>query len=281
MYLRTFYDIYYKHRFAKAYFLKKIILILVLPVEFIINTILQPKKKNLDKLPDNYKEFFNENFEYLFNYFNTDKGSKFIDQYVKLRKRKETFVKGHGYHPFYEFFFKKFKEKKINILEIGAFKGNATAAFYFYFKNSIIDSCDIHPDLFSYSSNRINNFYLDNSSTLDLEKILSKNKTYDVIIEDAGHYLKDQIISLFYLFPILSSNGIFVVEELDFPDTRKDMNIYNEQPTLKEILLNINKKKDFNSKYLPNDKKNYFLNNVKKIEILKGNFNEIAFIEKK
>ena len=103
---------------------------------------------------------------------------------------------------------------------------------------------------------------------------------YDIIIEDAGHYLKDQIISLFILFKKLKPKGIFVIEELDFPDTRKDMNVYNEKPTLKEILNYIKNQKDFNSKYINSFDKKYFLENFKFINIYKGRTNEIAFIQK-
>ena len=39
---------------------------------------------------------------------------------------------------------------------------------------------------------------------------------------------KDQIISLFMLFKKLNQGGFFIIEELDFPETRKDMNLYNE-----------------------------------------------------
>ena len=102
-----------------------------------------------------------------------------------------------------------------------------------------------------------------------------------MIIEDAGHYLKDQIISLFMLFPKLKSGGIFVIEELDFPNVREDMNIYNEKPTLRDILNLILDKKDFNSDYITHLEKDYFLKNFKSINVYKGKFNEIAFIEKK
>ena len=83
------------------------------------------------------------------------------------------------------------------------------------------------------------------------------------------------------LFKCLKPNGIFVVEELDFPDTRKDMNIFNERPTLKEILLAIKNKKKFESKYISEQQKNYFLENIDEINIFKGAHNEIAFITKK
>ena len=59
------------------------------------------------------------------------------------------------------------------------------------------------------------------------------------------------------------------------------MNVSKEKPSLKEILSLIEQNKDFTSKYITNDQKEYFLNNFKNIEIFKGQYNEIAFITKK
>ena len=83
------------------------------------------------------------------------------------------------------------------------------------------------------------------------------------------------------LFKKLNPGGIFIAEELDFPDTRKDMNINNEKPTLKNILLSITEQREFDSKYVSKDDKRYLLENYASIEIFKGYVNEIAFIKKK
>ena len=165
---------------------------------------------------------------------------------------------------------------------MGSFYGSASASLFFYFKYSKIYSGDIYPDLFRYKSKRINNFFIDTSSEDSIkENLLNKEMNFDIIIEDAGHFLKDQIISLFLLFKKLNSGGLFIIEELDFPETRKDMNINNEKPTLKNILLSVIEKKEFNSKYVSEDDKRYLLENYASIEIFKGNVNEIAFIRKK
>ena len=95
------------------------------------------------------------------------------------------------------------------------------------------------------------------------------------------NYLKDQIISLFKLFPTLKKNGLFIIEELDFPDTRKDMNENMEKNTLYNILNLIIKKKDFKSRFISEKEKKFFLKNLKKIDILKGRFNKIAFVRKR
>ena len=83
------------------------------------------------------------------------------------------------------------------------------------------------------------------------------------------------------LFPLVNPGGYFIVEELDFPETRKDMRIDQTKPDLKKILQNILKNTDFNSIYINDDEKKYFLENLSSIEIKKGNFNEIAIIKKK
>ena len=85
----------------------------------------------------------------------------------------------------------------------------------------------------------------------------------------------------FKTFPKLNSGGVYVVEELDFPDTRKDMNIKEEHPTLREILCEINKGKNFISNLVSEVEKDYFLKNFENIKIYKGRINEISFIKKK
>ena len=84
------------------------------------------------------------------------------------------------------------------------------------------------------------------------------------------------------LFKKLNSGGLFIIEELDFPDTRKDMNLMNEKPTLREILLKFKKeKKLLNSKYIKKNDRDNFLDSIESLEIYKGNFNEIAILRKK
>ena len=282
MNLRTFYKIYYDHRFQKSSIILKIYIIISLPFNFLINKLFLQPVKNLDDIKKKKPELFVKDLNFLFQYFNSDKGEKYINQYQKPIKQNKELIQGHSYHSFYEKFFFDKKNDKINLLEIGSFKGNAAAAFFFYFPNSSIISGDIFPDLFRYRSERIKSFYLDNSKISQLEeKILNYDHKFDIIIEDAGHYLKDQIISLFVLFKSLKSNGVFVVEELEFPNVREDMNPNKEKPSLKDILELINYKKNFSSEYVTKKQKEYLLKIFKNIEIFKGTSSEIAFITKK
>jgi len=280
MRISTYIDIYYNHRLEKANILKKIYIYLIIPFNYFIEKINYPKKINLDEYAKVNKKLFKKNLNFLFEYFNSDKGNKFINQYARFSKKNNKLINGHKYTVYYEKHLKKLKKNKIKILELGAFKGNASASFFFYFENSFIYSLDLYPDLFIYKSERIKSFKIDNSSEKGLLNLPQKMK-YDLIIEDAGHYLKDQIITLFTLFPKLKKKGIYVVEELDLQDTRKDMNLTSDKNTLYTILKSIKNHRPIYSQYISEDKKKYFMQNCKYIKIYKGRFNKIAFIIKK
>lgn len=282
MNLRTFYKIFYKHRIAKASFFLRIYTFIVVPFKYLQNIFFFEKKVNLDEHKIKFPHLGNKNLNILFEYFNSDKGEFFVNQYLQPAKKNKFKIKAHGYAKIYENVFVDLKNASINILELGSFYGNAAAALYFYFDKAYIYSGDIYPDLFKYKSNRIKNFYVDSSSRNSLSNnLLSKQNNFDIIIEDASHMLKDQILSLFMLFPLLKSGGLFIVEELDFPETRDDMKINQRKPDLKQILKNILNNLDFNSIYISYEEKKYFLENFLSIEIKKGNFNEIAIIKKK
>ena len=282
MNIRTFYTIFYRHRFEKASLIRKMYLALILPFKYLYNYFHLEKKKNLDYFSVKNSFLFSKDLNFLFEYFNSDKGEKYINQYTHPSKRDNIKIIAHGYSKFYENYFFEFKNDKVNILEIGSFYGNASAAMFFYFRNANIFGADINPDMFNYTSKRIKSFFVNSSSVSSIQKnIIDKKIEYKIIIEDASHMLKDQIISLFYLFPILESGGYFIVEELDFPEKKEDMRIGQEFPDLKSILKNIQEKKDFNSKYINQNLKEYFLNNFETINIFRGNINEIAIIKKK
>ena len=282
MNLKTFYKIYYQHRFLKASFFLKMYLCLTFFIKYLINYFYLPKKKNLDKLSVNNQNLFEKDFNYLCEYFNSDKGEKFTNQYAQPSKKNNKIINAHGYANIYESYFKDIKQKKLNIIELGAFYGNATAALYFYFKNSLIFSADINPDMFLYKSKRMKNFFANTSSRNSIQKnLLDKKIKFDIIIEDASHMLKDQIISLFMLFKTLQTGGLFIIEEIDFPEKREDMRINQNKPDLKTILQTVSNKENFSTEYITDEEKKYFLKNYDTINFFQGKTNEFVIIKKK
>jgi hypothetical protein len=279
---KTFYSLFYSHRFKKASFVRKLYLSIILPFKYLYNYFFLEKKIDLKLFSIKHLFLFDKSLDFLFEYFNSDKAEKYINQYTHPSKKTKIKIQAHGYSRFYHDIFYPIRNKVLNIIEIGSFYGNASAAFFFYFKNSKIYGADINPDMFRYKSDRIENLYVNSSSVLSIKnEIINRNIKFDIIIEDASHMLKDQIISLFYLFPTLNKGGYFIVEELDFPETREDMRINHHAPDLKTILLSILEKKDFSTPYIDEKNKKYFLDNIESIKICRGNINEIAILKKK
>ena len=134
MKISTFYQIYYKHRFLKSNFFLKMYLLFVILLRFLFHLLFFKNKINLDKLIISNRDLLNKDFVYLFEYFNSDKGNFFYNQYSKSIKKEK--IQGHQYALFYDKYFKSLKNKKLNILELGTFKGAATAAFNIFFLTS-------------------------------------------------------------------------------------------------------------------------------------------------
>jgi len=282
MKFKTFYSLFYKHRFKKASFARKFYLLIILPFKYFYNYFFLEKKKDLNLFAKENTFLFDKSLDYLFEYFNSDKGERYINQYTHPSKKNNIKIQAHGYSKFYQEIFYPIKNEELNIIEVGSFYGNASAALFFYFKNSKIYGADINPDMFRYKADRIESLYVNSSSLSSIKnELINKNIKFDIIIEDASHMLKDQIISLFYLFPVLNKGGYFIIEELDFPETREDMRVNHHAPDLKTILISVLEKKDFNSLYIDENAKKYFLENIEYIKIDRGNMNEIAIIKKK
>ncbi len=148
---------------------------------------------------DNKKLKFN-NLKDCFNYFGTDKGSDVPNPY---NHKKKLLIKGHDFGKFYEKNFKKILNKKINVLEIGVWKGASTASFYYYLPKAHFVAIDRNFK-FKYTSKRINFFFCDTTSNDNLKKLTNffikkKITSFDLIIDDGSHILSD-ILKNFVFF---------------------------------------------------------------------------------
>ena len=114
MKFKTFYKLFYRHRFKKASAVLKLYLYIILPVRFLLNTFFFPKKIDLDLLELTSPNLYNESLNFLFEYFNSDKGEFFVDQYVQpIKKNYKKYQ-----HTVIQNFMKNFfliKKKKIAI----------------------------------------------------------------------------------------------------------------------------------------------------------------------
>ena len=65
------------------------------------------------------------------------------DSLFEIGTRRGTDKARHGYLDAYEYYFERFREKPVNVLEIGVRYGNSIWTWHDYFKNGNIFGMDI------------------------------------------------------------------------------------------------------------------------------------------
>tara|TARA_B100001063_G_scaffold80606_1_gene74985 strand:- start:100 stop:843 length:744 start_codon:yes stop_codon:yes gene_type:complete len=230
------------------------------------------KKINLD-----FDNINSDSLDKLFNHYGSDKANIF----------KVNDKTGHGYSKFYEKKLEKFKDKQINILEIGSFSGASAAAFIKYFPNSKVFCFDINISNFKYQSEKIHVFGIDINNEKKIKKTLKyifenyKFKEFDLIIDDGSHYLSDILIGLKYFFKLVKNDGLYVIEDFKHPNYYEYNNNINHI-FLDELLNNLKVKQTFLSNIFNEIDQKYLIESVKEIENFKGNLkdSDISFILK-
>lgn len=235
--------------------------------------------KNLDKI--NIENFSKLNLNELFINFNCDKGSSCFFNGKK--------IESHNYSIFYEKYFREFKYKPINLLEIGSHEGKGLASFFFYFPNSNLVGANINPFQMRFFSKRITELFVDVSSTKILKSLSNHlEQEPDIIIDDASHNLRDMLITFSIFFKKLRRKGVYVIEDMNQFKIYKNLNPYIDELSVYDILNKIMNNEDFHSSFIDNESKSYIINNIRTIKIEKGsmvinkkNVSDIAFIFKK
>lgn len=132
----------------------------------------------------------------------------------KLAKEFKTNKYDLGYIDIYEKYFENIKDDKLNILEIGIDKGPSLKVWSEYFINSKIAALDIVPSDLKIKNVEI--FTGDQTDKIFLDKIISKYKYFDIIIDDGSHISKHVIKSFEILFDHLKEGGLYMIEDLHY-----------------------------------------------------------------
>jgi len=119
------------------------------------------------------------------------------------------------YFEVYNSFFRNLKQERINILEIGVYQGGSLKMWKSYFKaGTNIFGIDINPECKKLEEENISIYIGDQSSRQSLEIIKDKLPLMDIIIDDGGHFMDQQINTFEVFFPLLKEKGLYIVEDL-------------------------------------------------------------------
>ena len=124
-------------------------------------------------------------------------------------------TKWFHYFEVYNNFFEKFRGKEVTILEIGVWGGGSLQMWKDYFgDNCKIIGVDIMEECKNYEEDRIKIYIGSQEDREFLKKIKCENKHIDIIIDDGGHTMNQQITTFEELYPHLSEGGIYLCEDL-------------------------------------------------------------------
>ena len=129
-----------------------------------------------------------------------------------ISKKYKTTKKMMGFISIYEKYLSEYRNKKINLLEIGVENGESLKMFSEYFPKANLVGLDIFKKEFSIKKTEL--FKGDQADIGILKKIVNKYKKFDIIIDDGSHINSDIKKSFNYLFSKLKYGGIYVIEDL-------------------------------------------------------------------
>ncbi|MBR4574863.1 MAG: class I SAM-dependent methyltransferase [Lachnospiraceae bacterium] len=136
-----------------------------------------------------------------------------IDNYIFLKKHKRINKWAH-YSEIYDHYFRKYIGTGVRVLEIGVYCGGSLQMWKNYFGNdSKIFGVDINPECKRHEENGIKVFIGSQEDRAFLNNLKDKIGKVDIIIDDGGHTMNQQIVSFDELFDMLVDDGLYLCED--------------------------------------------------------------------
>lgn len=124
-------------------------------------------------------------------------------------------MKVSHYMSVYERYFEKYRNKPINILEIGIFKGGSLQLWKEYFGEQVqIFGLDIEPECKAFEEERINIFIGDQGDRAFMQKLADQLPPLDILIDDGGHTMEQQKVTFEVLYSKVKSDGVYLCEDI-------------------------------------------------------------------
>ncbi len=115
----------------------------------------------------------------------------------------------------YERFFTRYRNREVKVLEIGVFKGGSLQMWKHYFgEKAEIIGVDINSECKKYEETGIKIYIGDQENKEFLQLLKKELGKVDIIIDDGGHTMRQQIVSFEELFDMLNEDGVYLCEDV-------------------------------------------------------------------
>jgi cephalosporin hydroxylase len=130
------------------------------------------------------------------------------------QNRRNIIHKWPHYFDIYHRYFSRYINTDCVIVEIGVYQGGSLQMWKNYFgEKAKIVGIDINPDCKKYENENIQVFIGSQSDTDFLEELTHKLPRIDVLIDDGGHLMHQQMTSFKALFNHIKDDGIYLCED--------------------------------------------------------------------
>lgn len=120
----------------------------------------------------------------------------------------------HNYTELYERLFFPWKNEPITIFEIGIADGGSLAMWQAYFPKARIFAVDILPKV-QFDNERVKTLIADQANREQLRAaIAAAGSDIHMLIDDGGHTMEQQQVSLGFLFKHVRPGGYYVIEDV-------------------------------------------------------------------
>ena len=137
-----------------------------------------------------------------------------LEKYFRSNK-KRLINKWIHYFDIYHRHFERFRGKPITVVEFGVSQGGSLQMWRSYFgRKARIYGVDIDPRCADLGGRRTKVFIGDQADREFLRSIAAEVGPIDVLIDDGGHRMRQQIATFEELYPHVKEDGVFLVEDM-------------------------------------------------------------------
>ena len=152
-----------------------------------------------------------------------------IDEFREIAAKYGTDKgKAHGYHNMYGKILGPMKYENVSLLEIGLGctmpygPGRSIPVWREFLPKVKLSILEYDGDCAEKFRSKVEQLFIGDQSDFKVLKEVAKGGPYDIIIDDGGHQVIQQINSLIGLWPVLNSGGVYSIEDLYLYNTKSN-----------------------------------------------------------
>lgn len=132
-----------------------------------------------------------------------------------LRNQGRLIDKWHHYFEIYHRHLERFRGRSPVVLEIGVFHGGSLQMWHDYFgAGTKVIGVDINPRVLEFADESTSILIGDQADPAFLGQIRERFPHIDIVIDDGGHTMAQQITSFGELYPHLQPRGVYICEDV-------------------------------------------------------------------